>query len=156
MQGALTQLGLTETAARALLTNEVQTSGEGGYSSRLALAGRAAYLRVPEAARGAATTALFAWAEAYVNSPAFATDYARIRAAEMPQRREYARTIDEELKKQLEDSLAGFEGMKTAAASMPSAERQTFLTTLKESEDKLRSQETQKVQRAGLEEERAK
>jgi hypothetical protein len=155
-QGVLTQLGLTETAARALLMSEVQEAGGSGYSSKLAVAGRTAYPRVPEAARGPVTTALFAWAKTYVNSPAFATEYARIRAAKMPQRREYARTVDEELKKQLDDLLAGFENMKASAASMSPAERQRFLATLKESEDKLRSPEMQKVQRAALEEERAK
>jgi len=156
MQSVLTELGLTEAAARALLTNEVQTSGEGGYSSTLAMAGRAAYLRVPEAARGAATTALFAWAKAYVNSPAFETAYARIRSESKPQLRERAPTADEELKKQLEESLAAYERAKTAASAMPAAERETFLASLKQIFDMQGSPETQRILRAGLEEERAK
>jgi hypothetical protein len=156
MQSVLPQLGLTEAAARALLTNEVQTSGEGGYSSTLAMAGRAAYLRVPEAARGAATTALFAWAKAYVNSPAFETAYARIRSESKPQLRERAPTADEELKKQLDESLAVYESAKTAASAMPAAERETFLASLKQIFDMQRSPEMLKVQRTALEEKRAK
>ena len=156
MQGALTRLGLTETAARALLTNEVQTAGAGGYSSKLAMAGRAAYLRVPEAERGAATTALFAWAKAYVNSPAFETAYARIRSESKPQLRERAPTVDEELKKQLDESLAAYESAKTAASAMPAAEREKSLTSLKQIFDMQRNPETQRILRAGLEEERAK
>jgi len=156
MQSVLPQLGLTEAAARALLTNEVQTSGEGGYSSTLAMAGRAAYLRVPEAARGAATTALFAWAKAYVNSPAFETAYARIRSESKPQLRERAPTADEELKKQLDESLAVYESAKTAASAMPAAEREKFLASLKQIFDMQRSPEMLKVQRTALEEKRAK
>ena len=156
MQSVLTELGLTEAAARALLTNEVQTSGEGGYSSTLAMAGRAAYLRVPEAARGAATTALFAWAKAYVNSPAFETAYARIRSESKPQLRERAPTADEELKKQLDESLAVYESAKTAASAMPAAEREKFLASLKQIFDMQRSPEMLKVQRTALEEKRAK
>jgi hypothetical protein len=156
MQSVLTEFGLTEAAARALLTNEVQTSGEGGYSSRLAMAGRAAYLRVPEAARGAATTALFAWAKAYVNSPEFETAYARIRSESRPQLRERAPTVEEELKKQLDESLAAYESAKTAASAMPAAEREKFLASLKQIFDMQRSPETQRSLRAGLEDARAK
>jgi hypothetical protein len=156
MQSVLLQLGLTEAAARALLTNEVQTSGEGAYSSTLAIAGRAAYLRVPEAARGAATTALFAWAKAYVNSPSFATDYARIRSESKPQLRERAPTVDEELKQQLDESLAAYESGKAAAAALPAGERETFLASLKQVFDMRHNPEMQRILRAGLEEERAK
>ncbi len=74
-QSALTQLGLTEAAARALLLNEVQTGGGLGAVSKLAAAGRAAYQKVPEVARGPVTTGLFAWAKAYANSPAVAAAY---------------------------------------------------------------------------------
>jgi hypothetical protein len=156
MQSVLAQLGLTETAARALLTSEVQTSGEGGYSSMLAIAGRAAYLRVPEAARGAATTALFAWAKAYVNSPEFETAYARLRSESRPQLRERAPTVEEELKKQRDESLAAYESAKTAASAMPAAEREKFLAGLTQIFDMQRSPETQRILRAGLEEARAK
>jgi hypothetical protein len=156
MQSVLTQLGLTDRGARALLTSEVQTSGEGGYSSTLAIAGRAAYLRVPEAARGAATTALFAWAQAYVNSPEFETAYARIRSESKPQLRERAPTVEEALKKQLDESLAAYESAKTAASAMPAAEREKYLASLKQIFDMQRSPETQRLLRAGLEEECAK
>jgi len=156
MQSVLTQLGLTEAAARALLTNEVRSSGEGGYSSELAVAGRAAYLRVPEAARGAATTALFAWAKAYVNSPAFETAYARIRSEAKPQLSQTAGTVDEELKKQQDESVAAYESGKAAAAALPAGERETFLASLKQVFDMRHNPEMQRILRAGLEEERAK
>jgi len=156
MQSVLTQLGLTEAAARVLITNEVRSSGEGGYSSELAVAGRTAYLRVPEAARGAVTTGLFAWAKAYVNSPSFATDYARIRSESRPQLRERAPTIDEELKQQLNESVAAYESGKAAAAALPAGEREKFLVDLRQIFDMRHNPEMQRILRAGLEEERAK
>jgi hypothetical protein len=151
MQSALAQLGLTETAARGLLLEEVRARGAG----KSVTAGRAAYQKVPEAVRGPVTTALFAWAKAYVDTPAFEAEYARIRAAATPQLRRYERTIDEELKKQLDEQLAALEGMKAAAASMPPADAQKFLAGMKQSIDNLRSPETQNALRARLEAERA-
>lgn len=150
MPSALTQLGLTETAARGLLMDEIQTAGGG----KMATAGRAAYLKLPEAARGPVTTELFAWAKAYVNSPAFEAAYARARTAAMPQGSQYDRTIDEELKKQLDEKLAVLENSKVAAQSMPAAEAQKFLASLKETADQLRSPEMQRTLRAQLEAER--
>ena len=153
MPSPLTDLGLTETAARRLLMDEVRTGAVGN----LATAGRAAYQKVPEAARGPVTTGLFAWAKAYVYSPAFEAEYARIRTAAMPQLSSpHDRTIDEELKKQLDEQLAVLENSKAAAQSMPPAEAQKFLASLKATADQLRSPEMQQTLRARIEAERAK
>jgi len=157
MQSALSQLGLTETAARGLVMDEVQAPGRSGGGGKMAAAGRAAYLKIPEAARGPVTTALFAWTKAYVNSPAFETAYARVRTTAMPgPPLPYDHTIDEELKKQLDHNLAVLEGMKRGAASMSAAEAQKFLASLKETADKVRNPETQSGMRAELEAVRAK
>ena len=59
--------------------------------------GRAAYQKVPVAARGQVTTGLFAWARTYTNSPAFKTEYARLRAEGTPQPKQYPKTVDQEL-----------------------------------------------------------
>ncbi len=150
MPSPLTQLGLTETAARGLLMDGIPTGGGG----QMLAAGRAAYLKLPESARGPVTTALFAWAKEYVNSPAFETAYARARTAAMPQGSQYDRTIDEELKKQLDEKLAVLENSKAAAQSMPAADAQKFLASLKQTADQLRSPEMQQTLRAQLEAER--
>ncbi len=100
--------------------------------------GRAAYQKVPEAARGAVTTGLFAWAKAYANSPAVTGTYPRMRTAAMPQRKQYARTIDEEIKKQLDDVVAANEQSKQMAASLPPSDRERLLANLKAMEDSMR------------------
>ena len=67
-QSQLAQLGLTETAARTFVLDEIK----GPAASRGApidVAGTRAFLKLPPAARGPAATALFAWAKSYVSSP---------------------------------------------------------------------------------------
>lgn len=154
-QNALTQLGLTEAAARALLLGEIQSGGGVGAASKLADAGRAAYRRVPEAARGPVTTGLFAWAKAYANSPAVEAAYPRLRTDAMPERTHDARTIDEEMRKQLDDMVAAQEPAKRMAASLPAADREKLLASLKSQEDMMRSPAVQNAQRASLEATRA-
>ena len=73
-QSQLAQLGLTETAARTFVLNEIK----GPAASRgapIGVAGTRAFLKLPPAARGPAATALFAWAKSYVSSPAFMASY---------------------------------------------------------------------------------
>ena len=82
-QSQLAQLGLTETAARTFVLNEIK----GPSASRGALievAGTRAFLKLPPAARGPAATALFAWAKSYVSSPAFINSYDAYRNGRLP------------------------------------------------------------------------
>jgi len=156
-QSVLTQLGLTEAAARNFVFEEVKspTRPEVGRRSRIAHAGNRAFYKLPPASRGPAATALFAWAKAYVDSPAFRTAYDTYRAGTIPQERQYARTVDEEVKKQIDDTLAGIEQLKQAAASMPPADRARFLESITQQETPLRNGEMAKMLKANLEAERA-
>ena len=137
------------------MLDEVRTAGALGAAGKMPVALMDAYQKIPEAARGPVTTAFVAWVKAYVASPAFATAYARIRTEEKPATRQYARTIDEEMKQLLDENLAGLANARQAAASMPAADREKLLANLKEMEDKMRSPELQKMQRAALEADRA-
>jgi len=130
-QGALAQLGLTDASAAAFLMNEVKVAST-GRGSPIAVAGTRAFLRLPRAARAAAATGLFAWAKAHVNSPAFKQSYAAWRNSMVPSARQYARTVQEEVKKELDESLAIFEGMRQAAERMPPAERAKMLAQVDE------------------------
>ncbi|MGH9203919.1 MAG: hypothetical protein ACRD2A_22050, partial [Vicinamibacterales bacterium] len=69
-QSALMQLGLTETAARKFLFDELISPSKDRRGD-IAIAGTRAFLKLPQSARAAAATGLFAWAKSYVNSPAF-------------------------------------------------------------------------------------
>jgi hypothetical protein len=64
-QSALTQLGLTETAARTFVLDEIKSAAT-GRRSPIALAGTRAFFKLPRSDRGVAATGLFTWAMAYV------------------------------------------------------------------------------------------
>ncbi len=121
-QTALAPLGLTETAARTLVLGEIQRPSP-DRASPMAIAGTRAFFKLPRAARGAAATALFAWAKAYVDSPAFTASYTSYRKGRIPSARQYAQTVEQVVKKQIDDELAGFAQMELSIASMPPAER---------------------------------
>ena len=105
-QGALAQLGLTEGAARRFLFDELKGPTIHGRRSEIAIAGTRAFYKLPTAARGPAAAGLFAWARAYVNSPAFRKAYADLRQDATPQERQDAQTVDAEVKKQINENAA--------------------------------------------------
>lgn len=161
-QGALTQLGLTEAVARELVLEEVGSGGtdtkvmSGRGHSRLVQKGRASYQKLPASQRAQATTGLFAWAKVFTGSPAFKTAYTRIRAEQKPTPKEYALTIEQEIKQEVDEQLAGHEQMKQATASMPAKDREAILANIKQAQAQLRSPEYLKAQRTMRLEERAR
>ena len=160
-ESVLTQLGLTESSARGHILRIVKLGGHiGGYEDPMVKTGRAAYRKVPVAARAQVTTELFAWAKAYLDSPAFKSAYASMRAAAKSLVKQYPLTIDEELKKQVDGFIAAtetmHEGIRQNAARFTSDEMVKFEASYKESLDKYRDPEFQKMIRAAIEAERAK
>ena len=121
-QSTLAQLGLTESAARNFVIDEIKTPA-GDRRSAIVIAGNRAFLKLSPSARGVAATSLFSWAKAYVSSPAFTASYAAYRKDRSPTSRQYDLTVDEAVKKDLDEQLAGFEEMKQRAASLPPADR---------------------------------
>lgn len=158
-QSALSQLGLTEAAARDLVVAEVRAGNELGPSgaySQLVTAGRKAYQKVPAAARGAVTTALFAWAKSYANTPAFKAAYGTIRSEMQPQHRQYALTVEQEVQKNIQEQLASVEAIKKTAPSMPAKDRAQMLELAKQTEANLRNPAIVNADRAEREAARAK
>jgi len=154
-QSVLTELGLTETAARNFLFQEIKSPARERRSD-IAIAGNRAFLKLPPSARGQAATALFAWTKAYVNSAPFKTAYASFRRdTTVPQEQQHPLTVDEEVKKQIDELLAGVEEMKQAAASMDPANRARILESVKPQEARYRSPEFVQQVRTVLEAERA-
>ncbi len=114
-QSALAQLGLTEAEARADVLGVVMgPEASLGIDTGLVKKGRAAYQKVPVAARGQVTTGLFAWAKTYTTSPAFKTEYARLRTEGTPQPKQYPKTVEQELA-DMEKQMAS---LKIAAATI--------------------------------------
>jgi hypothetical protein len=149
-QSALAQLGLTETAARSFVLEEVKAPGANRLNP-MALAGTRAFLKLPPAARGPAATALFAWAKGYVNSPAFTGAYAQHRrnvgATDAPE----TLSIDEEVKRKIDGELARFAQIRKEAAALPPDMAEATIAAVREAEQNMRSPEVAAAYRKEIE-----
>lgn len=157
-QNVLAQLGLTEAAARDFLFSEVKTQRQDhpfARRSAIALAGTRGFYKLPPAARGPAATALFAWAKAYANSPAFRTAYADFRKSAIPAEEVYTDTIDEAVKKRIDEMLVSVAQSKEMAAQVDPKTSAAILDNIKKQEAQIRSPEFTKMLRTGIEMERA-
>jgi hypothetical protein len=154
-QSGLSELGLTETAARNFVLNDVK-SPSSGRTSAIATAGNRAFLKLPPSARGPAATALFAWAKAYVNSPAFKTAYASFRRNAVPEATQhYDLTVDEEVKKKIDEQRDLIQRMRQMAATMAPADAAMLRKSADEQDAQIRSGELAKMLKAGYEADRA-
>ena len=153
-QTAFAQLGVTEAAARTFVLNEIKSPATGRRSD-IAIAGTRAFLKLPPAARAAAATGLFAWAKAYVNSPAFKASYERQRQDRTPPPRQYALSVEEAVKSETDEVLAGIEQMRQGIKALPPADQQKVLEKLKEAQAMATSPEMVQARRAALEATRA-
>jgi hypothetical protein len=153
-QTALAQLGMTEAAARTFVLDEIKSPATGRRHA-IALAGTRAFLKLPPAARPAAATGLFTWAKAYVSSPAFKASYDGHRRDRIPPDKRFPLSVDEALKKETDDVLAGFEQMRKGIGALPPADQQKVLDKLKEAQAMLTNPEMVRARRAALEAERA-
>jgi hypothetical protein len=170
-QGPLAQLGLTEATARRLLLDEATTmpaarrseqpqsmsAGRWADSMReirrsdVVEIGRKAFYKLPLATRGPAATALFAWAKAYVGSPAFKTAYAQRRRDVLgPDTPTAQPSIDDEVQAQINEMRQNLAESRKIAASLPPASAAQLLKTLEEQEAKINSGEFEKLLRMGL------
>lgn len=150
-QTGLAQLGLTEARARAFLFDEVKSSTEAAdRRTPIAVTGHRAFYKLPAAARGPAATALFAWAKGYVNSAAFRTAYAQYRREANPVDTRQVKSVDQQLADQLAESLESIEAFKKTAASLPPADRDRMLASIKEQETLIRSPEWAERLRSAL------
>jgi hypothetical protein len=158
-QGASGPLGVADDAARKLLVDAVLSEGFRNYqadriqSDLVATVGRA-YARLPASARGPATTVAFKWARTYLSSPAFAAAYVKQREGQRPVDAGNVPSVDDALKKMMDEMWAALEQARQMAAGFPEKERTAFLVTVKEREAELKSPETIKRYRAMLEAER--
>ena len=140
-QTALAQLGLTETAARNFVFDEVKAP-RGDRLNPMALAGTRAFLKLPASTRGAAATALFAWAKGYVNSPAFTNAYRQHRKNVGITDSAPTMSVDEEVKMKIDAELARFAQIRKEAAALPPEIAERGLAAIKEAEQNMRSPAT--------------
>ncbi len=157
-QGVLAQLGLTEGAARDFLFDEVKTQRQDhpfARRSAIALAGTRGFYKLPPVARGPAATALFAWAKSYANSPAFRAAYANFRRDAIPPELVHADTLDDAVKKRIDEMLVAVEQSRAMAAKVDPKTGAAILEGVKKQEAQIRSPEFATMLRTGLDMERA-
>ena len=152
-------LGVADATARTFLVDAVLGDAFRTYKSNFivsdfVLTVARAYGKIPAAARGPATTAAFAWAKSYLSSPAFAAAYAKQREGQRPPGAPTGPSVDDALKKMMDDQLATQAEVRKMAASLPEKDRAAMLANLKDQEARLKSPETQKMWRTMLEIER--
>lgn len=141
--------GMTEAAARKLLLETIQNGGfPNDYMAIVGVVQRA-YDRMPAAARGPATTAAFAWAKSFVQSPAFAAAWAAVREEHRPAGSAPAESIDAEARRIIDEKLAVIEQTRQVLATLnlPPAERAKNLAQLQAQEDELKRPDTFKQHR---------
>jgi hypothetical protein len=155
-QAAAGPLGIADATARALIVGGVRDPRLSSTHASVA-AVRHAYERLPASARGAAVTAAFVWAKAFVNSPAFATAYATARQNAKPAGLPPEEmTVEAELKKKVDAQRAEIAEAKQAlAAALPPADRGAAMAEIKKVEDILSDPVTLKAWREEIEERRA-
>jgi len=143
-------LGVGDAAARALLIDAM--SGGGGLHDNVKVVDVIwkAYDRTPVAARAALTTAAFAWAKAWMSSPAFKAEYTRIRDEHRPPGAAAEGSIDDEIKKLRDEMLAAFQESRKLAANLPPADRDKYLANIKYQEDMLKDPAWEKQMRASI------
>lgn len=155
-QVAAGPFGVADATARKLLVDAIliQTfrtyQADIGRNDLIATVARA-YARMPAAARGPATTAAFTWARAYLSSPAFAAAYAKVRDEQRPAGVANQASVDDTLKKMMDEQWAALEQTRKMAAGFPEKERAGVLAMIKESEARLKSPETVQIWRAAVE-----
>jgi hypothetical protein len=140
--------GMADLTARSLINAAARSPRAVGNAHPSVTTVRHAYERLPAAARAAAVTAAFAWAKGYVSSPAFATAYAAARQQAKPAGVAAGPSVDEELKKKVDDERASLEESRKSLALLPAADRAVALKALNEAEDRLRDPELLNAWRA--------
>lgn len=154
-QDALLSIGLTDASARRQLA-AVVSEGRADRVDPLPQAAALKFRALPAATKRSVATGLWMWARTYVNSAAFKTEYARIRAANKPSPIDYeGRNVEQELKARQDKQLADVaEGLK-ALALLPPADRAALEAQIKESMAYFRSREYLDMERGRIEAERA-
>jgi hypothetical protein len=153
-QTALAQLGLTEASARELLFTEIRGPAQ-GRTSPIALAGTRGFLKLPPAARGPAAAGLFAWAKAYVASPAFRRAYETHRKQAIPDDAPDAMTVDQQIEMIVKEQRTAIEESRKLAATLPQADAARLLAHIKQMETDLADPARLKLMREAMEAERA-
>jgi hypothetical protein len=110
---------------------------------------------LPAAARVTVIQGGFAWARAYVKSPAFRNGYETNRQNAKPEPPEAQGTVDDELKRQIDEQRASLAESRKALATLPPEQRKELEAVLEQAEAQLKDPEFLAMMRSGIEADRA-
>lgn len=157
-QTAAGPLGIADATARTLVMGGLRDPRlSSAHASVTAV--RHAYERLPASGRDAAVTAAFAWAKAYVASPAFTSAYAAARQKAKPAGLPPEEmTVEAELKQKVDEKRATLAESKRVLATVPASnpDRAQAAADLKQLEDMLTDPKILKAWRDEIEERRAR
>jgi hypothetical protein len=142
------QLRMTEADARESFLGSIVA----GYP-QWGAAG-AAFVALPAAARVAVVQGGFAWARAYVKSPLFRAAYDDARQAAKPAPPGAEGTVEDELKRQLDEQRKSLEESRKALAALPPEQRRELEALARQTEAQLKDPQFLTMMRSGIEAER--
>lgn len=130
------RLGISEQTAR----NRFEDTVNHNYVAYDDTAAKA-FKALPASARAALVNDAVAWAKAYVASPAYKTSYAQKREKEKPTA-PVLKSVDEEVKKKLDEQQKQLDDFKKTVAAMPANQRATYEPTVKQMEAQIANPQT--------------
>jgi hypothetical protein len=149
-QDVLSQLGITAAAAKEAVGSIVNT---GIINPRLP--SKAFKLLSPAARADAATTGV-AWLKAYVGTPEFKQQYAKIRANRKPEAPAFEGTPEDELKKANAEQAQQAEDSKNALAALPPEQRKQIEDAMKQAQEMAAKADTPETRKMRLDAIKAK
>jgi hypothetical protein len=153
--GALAPFGVSEAAVQSMLLRVLDGGGVLLEGSLIVGTIQSGYARVPVAMRAQATTAAFAWAKSYLQSPAFAASYAKFREQHRPQGAVIeAGSTDEIVQRRIDEYVAQLEEGRKALDGLSPADRAKGIQFIDEAIANARKPENVKGMRLAVELER--
>ena len=135
----LAPFGVTEASIRTRILEDLSVAGK-GFLAVFQEALLVPYDKIPAERRGPATAAAYSWLKAFVGSSAFATAYAATRNARKPPDAPSS-SVDDEVRKQIAESIADLEASKEGLAVLPPADRAKAMANVEKMIADLRSPE---------------
>ena len=115
-----------------------------------------AFVALPTDARVTVVKAGFAWARAYVDSPAFKAAYDKRRDTQKPEPPTFNGTVDDEVTKKLDDTKKKLADSRASLAALPADQRAQLETFFKQTEAQLNDPQYLSLMRKSVEADRAK
>jgi hypothetical protein len=147
-RNALTTLGLDEPQAARYTTDKLLFDNFAYYAVAQS------FKALDEDARADVIRGAASWARTYLDSDAFAEQYAKQRAEAEPKPPEYTESVEEELERTLEKQRSEFEETRKAWASLPEEMREQMKQSLEATMKMMNEPQMLEIQKQSIEQRR--